>query len=263
MTWRRVSLTTADILFTDRTGGVSSGPYRSANVGPATSDDRGCLAENRRRVTEAFAGFNPKHRHPWIWMDQVHGSTVLVVPGGSGSYDAPGGQPAADAAVTGHEEAALAIFTADCAPIALATPAGVGAVHAGWRGLSLGVIEGAVAHLQALGEGPIEAVLGPCIRPCCYEFGVKELRPLIERYGRTLEARTSRGALALDMAEGVRRALGRAGVRALTDVGICTSCSSDHFSYRRDGETGRQVMLVARRRGDERWTGPPYLETTA
>lgn len=273
MSWRRVSMSAAHVLFTDRTGGVSSAPYWSANVGHATADDSACLAENRRRIAAAFAEpFTPRPTLPWIWLDQVHGSTVLAVPEDTqdarsdgtvprGSISAEGATGAAtatataDAAVTTNEEVALAILTADCAPLALATPQAVGAVHAGWRGLSLGVIEAAVARLQSLGEGPVEAVLGPCIRSCCYEFGSAELAPLLERYGptlraRTTSARTTHGALALDMAEGVRRALECAGVVEFADVGICTACSPDHFSYRRDGETGRQVMLVARHRGE-------------
>ena len=29
-------------------------------------------------------------------------------------------------------------------------------------------------------------------------------------------------------------------------VGVCTAASPDHFSYRRDGVTGRQAMVVVR-----------------
>ena len=37
----------------------------------------------------------------------------------------------------------------------------------------------------------------------------------------------------------------------ITDIGVCTACSPDHFSHRRDGSlhgvTGLQTMLVAAR----------------
>jgi copper oxidase (laccase) domain-containing protein len=45
----------------------------------------------------------------------------------------------------------------------------------------------------------------------------------------------------------VRSALAGVGVADLTDVGVCTACSADHFSHRRDGLTGLQTMLVAAR----------------
>jgi copper oxidase (laccase) domain-containing protein len=42
----------------------------------------------------------------------------------------------------------------------------------------------------------------------------------------------------------VRVALASCGVDALDDAGVCTSASPAHFSYRRDGITGRQATIV-------------------
>jgi copper oxidase (laccase) domain-containing protein len=42
----------------------------------------------------------------------------------------------------------------------------VGAAHAGWRGALAGVLE---ATLDAMGPGPVTAVVGPCIGPNSYE----------------------------------------------------------------------------------------------
>ncbi|CAN5431313.1 hypothetical protein BH10PSE1_BH10PSE1_20170 [soil metagenome] len=68
-----------------------------------------------------------------------------------------------------------AVLTADCEPILLAdAQAGViAAVHAGWKGALGGVIDSAVAAMQALGAEParIVAVVGPCIAQASYEVG--------------------------------------------------------------------------------------------
>ena len=51
-----------------------------------------------------------------------------------------------------YPSVAVAVLTADCAPLALASPEGVfAAVHAGWRGLAGGVVEAAVAAMRDLG----------------------------------------------------------------------------------------------------------------
>jgi copper oxidase (laccase) domain-containing protein len=135
--------------------------------------------------------------------------------------------------------------------VALVAPGAVGAVHAGWRGLTAGVLEAAVTEMRRRSKGPIRAVLGPCIHPECYEFSPADLEPIATRLGPEVEGRTAGGALALDLPVAVALALSNAGVDDIDDVNICTACSPDHFSHRRDsrlhGTTGLQTMLVASR----------------
>jgi YfiH family protein len=170
----------------------------------------------------------------------VHGAAVVAVD------RAPASPPEADAAVTSTPDLPLVVMTADCAPIALVAPEAVGVVHAGWPGLEAGVIEAAVALLRDQSPGPIRAVLGPCIHPARYEFGADLLERLVARLGPEVASRTDAGTPALDIPVAVRVALGRAGVDDFTDVDVCTAASSDHFSHRRDGVTGRQAVVVVR-----------------
>jgi len=138
----------------------------------------------------------------------------------------------------------LVVQTADCAPIALATDDAIAVVHAGWPGLVAGVIPRAVTLLRELGRGDVRAALGPCVHPCCYEFGRDDLDRVVAVLDASVEARTSDGRLALDIPTAVRVALARAGVDRLEDVNVCTVTSPDHFSYRRDGTTGRQALIA-------------------
>jgi YfiH family protein len=171
-------------------------------------------------------------------MDQVHGTAVHVA-------TAPTGEPpTADAAVTRVAQLPLAVMTADCAPIVLAADDAIGVVHAGHRGLVDGVIEAAVQELRALDDGEVRAFLGPCIRVDRYEFGADDLERAVAALGPTVAGTTLAGTPALDLAAGVRVALTRAGVEHFDDCGVCTSASLDHFSYRRDGVTGRQVTVA-------------------
>jgi copper oxidase (laccase) domain-containing protein len=91
------------------------------------------------------------------------------------------------------------------------------------------------------------AVIGPTIRACCYEFGAADLAAVEARVGAPLERRTRDGRRSLDLVAGLRHQLAAVGVGRVLDLGVCTACSPDHFSYRRDGLTGRQAVVVTRR----------------
>jgi YfiH family protein len=179
---------------------------------------------------------------PWTWLRQVHGDRVVVVtePGG-------GAGQRADAAVTDRPGCALAVLTADCAPVALVGSDGlVGVAHAGWRGLVGGVLERTVDVMHERGTRDVRAVLGPCIRAECYEFGAEDLAEVARHLGDGVRATTTSGAPALDVPAAVRAALAQVGVTDVHDVGVCTACSPDHFSHRARHELGRQALVVWR-----------------
>ena len=137
------------------------------------------------------------------------------------------------------------MFTADCAPVALASPEGiVGLVHAGWRGTLAGVVEAAVAAMRHLGATRVDAVLGPCIRAECYEFGDDDLDLLVARFGPGVRSRTTGGRRSLDLPAAVAVALADAGAALVDDHGGCTACSDDWYSHRARGERERQATIV-------------------
>ena len=252
MAWIRLDLPGAEILFSDRTGGVSAPPFDTANAGYSRGDDPANVDENRGRIGAALGGPGSAPAD-WVSLHQVHGADVHPADVAGMTCRGAAGAPApkADAAVSAVPGAVLSVLTADCGPVALVAPGVVAAVHAGWRGIVAGILEAAVTEVRRRSSGPIRAVLGPCIHPECYEFSGHDLDPIAARFGPEVAGRTSDGALALDLPRAVRLALTGAGVTDLTDVGVCTACSADHFSHRRDGRrhgtTGLQTMLVAAR----------------
>jgi polyphenol oxidase len=171
----------------------------------------------------------------------VHGARVVTV-------TAPGawaGEPA-DAAVTAVRNAPIAVHTADCVPLVLRGEGAVGVAHAGWRGLVAGVVEATVAAMADLGvaSGGIAAVIGPCIRPECYEFGESDLAVVAAAYGDVVRGRTSWGTAALDVPAGVRAALALAGVEVVGDEGECTACGDQWYSHRARRDAGRQAGVA-------------------
>lgn len=229
----------AHALFTTRTGGVSTGPYASLNLGRTVpegdEDDHAAIEANRDRVAAetgvARARFEAGH--------QVHGSGVRLVDTANGWPVAPLPHEG-DGVATREAGLAAVVLVADCLPIALASEDGIAMVHAGWRGLASGVIESGIAALS--GSGPVRAAaVGPGIGPCCFEVG-DEVREAFAAYP---EARHGRN---LDLKAIARARLAAAGVTEIHDLGRCTACEPDaFFSHRRDGgQTGRQAGVAWR-----------------
>ncbi len=177
----------------------------------------------------------------WVMLDEVHGTAVHRAVASTGS--APGAVAGVGDVLVGDPGTAVAIWVADCAPVVLFDRDGATvACHAGWRGLAAGVISVAVAELEA----PCAvAVLGPCIHPCCYEFGAADLAEVAGALGvepDAISGRTSNGALALDVPAAVAVALGRHGI-ALDVSGPCTGCDERWYSHRR-GDAERQAVVA-------------------
>jgi copper oxidase (laccase) domain-containing protein len=111
-----------------------------------------------------------------------------------------------------------------------------------------GVLEATVEHMRALGATDIEAVIGPCIRPGCYQFGAGDLDLVADRLGDAVRGQTTGGKTALDIPAAVKVALATAGIdgAAVADVGTCTACSSGHYSWRARRELQRQAAVIWR-----------------
>jgi YfiH family protein len=147
-----------------------------------------------------------------------------------------------DAQVTPLTGVACVVRTADCLPIALVAPEAVGAVHAGWRGLALGVVQAAVAELRQLGATQISAAIGPGARVCCYETG-EDVHAAFAGFGPR-----ARSGSHVDLAAVARAVLEAEGVSEIHDSGLCTICEPELFwSFRREGEAaGRQGVATWR-----------------
>ena len=114
------------------------------------------------------------------WLRLQHGTEIVAV-------DRPARHAGAEAdgAVTDRPNAALAVTTADCLPVVLASTVGVAVVHAGWRGLIDGVVDRAVEALRLRGGSPVSAWCGPSIGPDAYEFSESDLDEVEASLGRS------------------------------------------------------------------------------
>jgi polyphenol oxidase len=182
----------------------------------------------------------------WHLLRQVHGAAVAVVD----ATTPPGAElPDVDAAVTAELERPLLVQVADCVPVVLAGPRGIGVAHAGRRGVETDVIGATLTALEGLGDPPdaVHAAIGPAIGGCCYEVPAAMQAEVVARAPAAL-ATTTWGTPALDLPAAVEVQLAARGVPTVERVGGCTRCDPDQrwFSHRADATTGRQVGIIVR-----------------
>jgi YfiH family protein len=234
-------------LVTTRRGGVSRPPYGTLNLGLHAGDERADVLANRAALGR-LTGARP------AWLEQVHECNVVDAAQALHA-DVP---PRADASVTSEPGVACVVMVADCLPVLFCDTRGraVGAAHAGWRGLSAGVLE-QTAHAVArrAGEGAVlHAWLGPAIGPDAFEVGrdvfdaFVDSAPAGERDATAAaftERQTAPHKYLADLHALARLRLRRAGVVSITGTQTCTvSDPARFYSYRRDRTTGRFAALV-------------------
>lgn len=233
-------------LFTTRAGGVSSGSYASLNLGAHVSDSPEGVAENRRRLGTLMP------RAP-AWLRQVHGTAVARME----DVFAAGRDIDADAAFTANANTPCAVLIADCLPVLFTDVDGsvVAAAHAGWRGLSAGVLEASVAAMKIAPDN-IMAWLGPAIGARAFEVGAEVREAFLAGAGSDREAIVQAfvargtahpGKYFADIYALARARLAGVGVRSIYGGNYCTVTDRERFfSYRRDGKTGRMAAAIWR-----------------
>jgi YfiH family protein len=232
-------------LITTRNGGTSRPPFDSMNLATHLDDDPAAVRVNRE-LLRAHLPAEP------CWLEQVHGTRVVQA-------DAAAPPQQADGCVARDPGRVCAVMIADCLPVLLCDRAGttVAAAHAGWRGLSAGVLESTVA---AMGCEPAQlmAYLGPAIGPQAFEVQVEVLDAFTRAHPRAGECFRAKpvppGApqnpgtpqkWLADLYGLARQRLVGAGVRAVYGGTGCTfSEPGRFFSHRRDRHTGRQAALI-------------------
>ena len=225
-------------LTTTRHGlGVSQAPFDTFNLGLRSGDDADAALENRRQL-EAALQLPSAPR----WLRQVHGIEVVREPG----FD----EPEADAAVTSIPGTVLAILTADCLPVVFAAKDGdeIAAAHAGWPGLSAGMLEATVAAMGTPGPR-LRAWIGPAAGPRRYEIGEDVRARFLAHDPRAATAfvATRPGHWLVDLFAIARMRLVDAGIDPahVHGGGVCTiSDPARFFSHRRDQRTGRMATLA-------------------
>jgi YfiH family protein len=218
-----------------RRGGVSPPPCQGLNLGFVPHDDSQNVVENLEMAANAL------NTNGLSFVGQVHGDNSLVIRA-SDEYQPKKPEQVKkgfDAMITHDPGVTLLTKLADCQGVMLFDPEtnALAVVHSGWRGSVANIIGKTVQRLVAefdVDPKRILAGISPSLGPCCSEF-VNFRDELPESFW------DYRKDNLFDFWAISRDQLVDQGVDAsnVEISGICTKCSEEFFSYRREGVTGR------------------------
>lgn len=224
---------------TTRQGGCSTGNYAAFNINGYCGDDEVHIAANK----VALCGLLGIDSNRLVMPHQVHDCVVRRIDGPQ-----QGVIEGVDAVMTDVPQLCIGVSTADCIPVLLydSTHRAVSAVHAGWRGTVLRIVQKAVEAMRdTYGTAPadLQAVIGPGISLDSFEVG-DEVYDQFLSAGFDMQPISRRDAKwHIDLPMCNRLQLMEAGVPAdhIQMTNICTYQQYDrYFSARRLGiQSGR------------------------
>ena len=220
---------------TTRRGGASQAPFDSLNLGLHVGDRAEDVARNRDRLGEAL-----RLPHGPSWINQTH--SILAV-----TLEQDDGRDA-DAAITREPGRIAVVMTADCLPVLVCNREGseVAAIHAGWRGLQGGVIQGTISAMQSQPQ-QLMAWIGPGISQDYFEVGDEVYAAFADADASTVSCFIANrpGHWLCDLAGLAESVLRQQGVAVVLRSPHCSYRDSDLFySYRRETTTGRMASLI-------------------
>ncbi len=176
-----------------------------------------------------------------VTINQIHSPEIVIV-------DAPGFYDLADGIINKGGDLVCSIKVADCLPVFFVNNHSktIGLIHAGWRGISSGIIEKFVRSIEVCNENVSDfyVLIGPSIQSCCFEIMDDVLDHFDSKFCTSIKANKYRA----DLQAWTVNQLIKFGFykNKISNVNKCTFCLNDtYYSYRRDGSnSGRMYALL-------------------
>ena len=206
---------------------------KSGAVGPSWELDN----KNREMILERL-GLKPDDV---MFVRQIHSRDVVFT-------DQYSRNPLteADGIISGGRNDALAVTVADCMPIFLYDRVNdIRAVlHSGWKGTGIALNAlGLMERRYNTVPSDVTAVLGPAIGSCCYKVDGQRAEVFSAEWGDEAVIEKD-GSLRLSLETANRLMLERAGVKEIICSGVCTACSDNLGSFRREGPDNFSHMFM-------------------
>ena len=185
-----------------------------------------------------FKEFDQKH---FLIPKQTHSKNIFF-------SNNPGQIDNCDGVFTSNPRVVCLIKVADCMPIFFAhkSISFYGVVHAGWKGLTKGILKGTsiffIEHKLKLNE--IDIYIGPSIQKCCFEVS----KDIIDKFPSWSIKPKKSGKFMVNLQKIACEELKLIGfdkkrIKINSDCSFCKK--NNYYSYRRDGEkTGRMIGVI-------------------
>jgi YfiH family protein len=242
-------------------GGVSTGAFKSFNIGAHVGDNLHRVNINRA-LLDAIIRHQKNNRDKLDedakdnitevlersdlenikWLNQQHTSIFV-------DYQHADEKPC-DAIFTSQTLTPLAVMTADCLPIVVYCPVSnkIAAIHAGWRGL----IDGAIENIMQVFPNPkkLRIWIGPSISQDNFEVS-DDVIALFEHYPNSILKSPNSHKFNVDLRSIARQKLRQLGIDAVEISEVCTYANVSCFSHRRSqhlglSQTGRMATVILR-----------------
>lgn len=237
--------------FTTRTGGVSTKPYDTLNLGLHVPDFIEHVIENRLRLAEIW----DMPIENWVSGEQIHGTNIYVVhqhDKGKGAFSYDTSLAGIDGLITNEKGILCTAFFADCVPLYFFDPTTgyIGIAHAGWKGTANRIAEKMVAKMQMLGVkvGNLCVAIGPSISQEHYEVDNRVIQSIARKDRKHAVKELANGQFLLDLKKVNMEILLQCGIirNNIKVTNYCTYRDQQlFFSHRRDqGKTGRMLGYI-------------------
>ena len=185
-----------------------------------------------------FKEFDQKH---FLIPKQTHSKNIFF-------SNNPGQIDNCDGVFTSNPRVVCLIKVADCMPIFFAhkSISFYGVVHAGWKGLTKGILKSTsiffTEHKLKLNE--IDIYIGPSIQKCCFEVS----KDIIDKFPSWSIKPKKSGKFMVNLQKIACEELKLIGfdkkrIKINSDCSFCKK--NNYYSYRRDGEkTGRMIGVI-------------------
>lgn len=216
---------------------VANIDFGNFNVGLHVGDSQASVLDNRQQLNSVL-GVEKSIQ----WLNQVHGNDVAIIR----EYSE---QPiTADAAITGCQNIALAVMTADCLPILLSNKSSgeIAVIHAGWRPLASGIIEKTLSKLNA-SNSEVYAWLGPCISQQNFQVGgeVRDTFIDLDEHLADYFLVDEQNKFLANLKGIAQYLLEKNGVNKIQALSDCTYDKKEkYYSYRRCNVSGRMCSVI-------------------
>ncbi len=238
--------------FSTRRSGKSKLPDSDLNLGFFKGEDPENVLENRIQFLNAMGA----EGWPIVTGKQVHSADLRIVRKQCETFYH---SPASDGVMSRLPGIFAGVLTADCTPVLIGDPmtGAFAAVHAGWRGTVVKIVEIALTKLKSefdVSPADCIAAIGPAAGSCCYEVGEDVISQFHATFGYAdkLFVNHHEDKANLDVPLANQHQLINAGLSPnnIYKSDLCTMCRNDlFFSYRKEkslGAVGRLLSVVGR-----------------
>ena len=232
--------------FFSKEGGCSKGNYDSLNCSKSSGDNKKLVTTNIN-IAKKKLGLEKKELK---LIKQIHSNKIEII-----NEKNLNEKIVADGSITKNKNIALAIMTADCAPIFIfdLDCSFICSLHIGWKGCLNNIVKIAVKTISKITSQELIAVVGPCLSQESFEVEEK-LKDLFLtqdlHYENFFSIKLNQLKPHFDMRGLINYQLRSCSVNKISNVDIDTYSNEDlFFSHRRSSHlcalpTGRLINLI-------------------